>query len=60
VIRSASSRFVSTQPVRAVRSPSHLGPTGIRPKDALRVGHHRHDLLPDHIFLRKDVDGVAE
>ncbi len=37
-----------------------LRPARVRSEDALGVGDHRHDLLPDHIIRREDVDGVAE
>src|SRR6476646_6016702 len=35
-------------------------PARIGSQDALGVGDHRHDLAPDHLIAREDVDRVAE
>ena len=37
-----------------------LGPAGVGAQDPLRVGDHRHDLLPDQLGLAEDVDRVAD
>src|SRR4249920_1103634 len=37
-----------------------LGSARVAPKDPLRVGDHRHDLLADDLLRREDVDGIAD